>query len=279
MIKKQIEKNQVQNHSYERYVLHSAILNQDVHCGILKQVPAEQIQKTIYLFHGGGADDTQTVQAGLLPVLAGLLSTHPETQIIMPFIGNSFLHDHPTQKSKSYSQYFLKDVIAACESGTQTKACHRYLAGWSMGGQAALNMFFRELSQFAGVGVHFATLVDFNYYDNQQAETYALRQNVTADMLKVLVEEFKKVFLNIEDFNNHNPLSLAKHISRSALENKKIYFDVGLQDEFGLSEGAQALHKILDSKGIPHHFTTLADGKHDGPFIHTQISALLKYLL
>lgn len=279
MIKRQIEKNQVQKFNYERYEFHSTVLNQDFHCGFLRQTQAAQIHKTIYLFHGGGADDTQAVQAGLLPVLAELLGAHPEVQVVMPYIGSSFLHDHPTQNEKSFSKYFMQDIMPSCENGTQTTPAQRYLSGWSMGGQAALNMFLRMPAQFAGVGVHFPTLVEFDYNDSKQAAAYAARQNVSDDMMKVLVGEFQKVFVDMKDFNNHNPLHLAKNLSKSDLDNKKIYFDVGLKDEFGLSEGAQALHKILDSKGVAHQFAATPEGKHDGPFIHTQISKLMKHLV
>lgn len=279
MIKNQVEKNKVGSHTYERYEVHSNVLNQDLHCGFLRQSPPAQITKTIYLFHGGGADDTQAAQAGLLPVLADLFSAHPEVQVVLPNIGSHFLHDHPTHTEKSYSKYFLEEILPACENGTQTKAGSRYLSGWSMGGQAALNMFLRQPAQFAGVGVHFPTLVEFDYNDAQQAAGYAARQNVAEGFMKVLVEEFKKTFIDSKDFNNHNPLHLAKNLPKAALENKKIYFDVGLKDEFGLSEGAKALHQILENKGIPHHYSAVAEGKHDGPFIHGQIAKLMKALV
>lgn len=167
MLKNKVEESQVNNWHYERFAFQSDILAKDLHCGFLRRRPAAQITKTLYLLHGGGADDTQAVQAGLLPVLGTLLEHHHDIQVVMPYIGSSFLHDHPNQKEKSFSKYFQEEILPTCEASTQTRADSRFLCGWSMGGQAALNMFLREAGKFAGVGVHFPTLVDFDYTDKK----------------------------------------------------------------------------------------------------------------
>lgn len=279
MKKKQIESVHIQNWHYERFQTTSKILGQEFHYGTFRQSPAEKIDTTLYLLHGGGADDTQAAQAGLLPVLADLLKSHTTTQVILPFIGNSFLHDHPTEKEKSYSQYFLQEIRPDCEQGTKTTNQSRYLSGWSMGGQAALNMFLRHTPLFAGVGVHFPTLITFDYNDTAQAQKYALRQNVAENMMGILVGEFQREFVNSKDYANHNPLELAKKATSSEWGQKKIYFDVGLADDFGLSEGAQALSQTLELKNIPHHFEAVPEGKHDAAFLHAQISKMIRYLL
>lgn len=279
MLKNQIEKSQIGLWSYERYSFHSEVLGQDFHCGIFRQGPAGQITRTFYLLHGGSADDTQAVQAGLLPVLADLLKDQPGTQIVLPYVGNSFLHDHPTTKNKSFSHYFLQELVPACERGTQTRSESRFIGGWSMGGHAALNMFMRHAAEFKGVGTHFPTLVDFNYNDPQQAEAYAVRLNVADNMMAILVGEFQKEFIDLKDFNSHNPLALAREKASSDWSQKRIYFDVGQSDEFGLQEGGGALHQILQQKKVTHQFESVPQGKHDGPFLHAQVGKMIKYLL
>jgi S-formylglutathione hydrolase FrmB len=274
MLKHKVEELPVNTWKYERYHFKSAVLGQDLHCGFLRPPESIAITKTLYMFHGGSADDTQAVQAGLLPHFVSLLKNQP-VQIAFPNIGTSFLHDHPTEPQKSFSNYFLKEIIPNAEHGTATQ--ERYLCGWSMGGQAALNMFARHPDRFGGVGVHFPTLIPFNYLDNAEAAAYAKRQNITATMLETLVTEFKKEFIDFKDFKRHDPLSLARD-KGSQWQNKKIYFDVGSEDEFGLSEGAQALHEILLDKKVDHYFKVIPQGKHDGPFIYTQIENLFNYL-
>jgi S-formylglutathione hydrolase FrmB len=227
------------------------------------------------MLHGGNADDTQAAQAGLLPLLSETLAER-SVQIVFPNIGTSFLHDHPTDKKKSFSEYFLNEIVPAAEHGTATQ--ERFICGWSMGGQAALNMFARHPERFIGVGAHFPTLVQFDYLNPAEGAAYAARMKVSAPMMDILIGEFKKEFIDFKDFLRHCPLTLAREKAAS-WSGKKIYFDVGSNDEFGLSEGAHALHEILSTKKINHYFKKIPQRKHDGAFIYTQIANLLNYLL
>lgn len=147
-----------------------------------------------------------------------------------------------------------------------------------MGGQAALNIFMRFPERFSGVGVHFPTLIDFDYQDPIQQQAYAHRQNVKGAMLQILAAGFQNEFVDRGDFLHHDPLSLAQTTEASAWAGKKIYFDVGSEDEFGLSEGARVLHEILMQKSVIHHFEVVPQGRHDAPFLHKQIAKMLHYL-
>lgn len=276
MLKSKVTEQLVNAWKYERFGFKSAILGQDLHCGFLRpEDKSSPITKTIYMLHGGNADDTQAAQAGLLPHLAETLAQR-SVQIVFPNIGTSFLHHHPTDKKKSFSEYFLNEVVPAAEQGTSTK--ERYISGWSMGGHAALNMFARHPEHFNGVGTHFPTLIQFDYLNPDEGAAYAARMNVSAPMMEILIGEFKKEFTDLKDFYRHCPLALAQERA-SAWNGKKIYFDVGSEDEFGLSEGALVLHDILKTKKIEHYFKNRPQGKHDGAFIYTQIANLLNYLL
>jgi S-formylglutathione hydrolase FrmB len=275
MLKSKVTEQLVNAWKYERFDFKSALLGLDLHCGFFRRADSAPITKTIYMLHGGNADDTQVAQAGLLPHLAETLGQR-NVQIVFPNIGTSFLHDHPTDKKKSFSQYFLNEVIPAAEHGIATK--ERLICGWSMGGQAAMNMFARHPEHFAGVGAHFPTLVPFDYLNPAEGASYAARMKVTAPMMEILVGEFKKEFIDLKDFYRHCPLTLARE-NAAAWSDKKIYFDVGSEDEFGLSEGALVLHDILKTKKIEHYFKNIPHGKHDGAFIYTQIANLLNYLL
>lgn len=280
-LKDKVETLSIKNWNYERFVFQSRLLKQDFHCGLLRSNTMTPITKSLYVLHGGGADDSQAAQAGLLPVLADILSQHVQEniQVVFPFIGGSFLHDHPSIPEKSFSNYFLQELLPACEEGTTTSSDRRFICGWSMGGQAALNIFLRFPENFGGVGAHFPTLVNFDYTDQEQQNAYSVRQKVGADMMKILVSDFQKEFIDLKDFANHNPLLLAKNRDAATLTHKKIYFDVGQEDEFGLVEGALVLHELLLKKNVAHQFEVVPLGKHDGPFIHARMQKMLKHLL
>lgn len=281
MFKNCSEKIQVKDWRYERFPFHSTLLNQEFYCGFFRPETKTPLTKTLYFLHGGDGDDRELAQAGLLPLLADYLNQKGQKnlQIVFPYIGTSFLHAHPTIKSKSYSNYFLDELLPACEANTRTEPESRFLCGCSMGGQSALNMFIRAMPLFGGVGAHFPTLINFDYNDPQQQAAYALRQKVAAAMLTVLVEGFQKEFVGFADFSNHDPLALVQKTAPSLWVDKKIYFDVGGQDEFGLSEGVKVFHELLEQKKIRHHYEFIPQGKHDSAFVQVQIQKMLNYLL
>jgi len=272
----------IKDWQYERYSFHSAVLKQELPCGFFRSKSAGPIHKTLYLFHGGGGDDAEAVQAGLLPLFAQVLKARSlplqQIQFVFPFIGKSFLHAHPHSSSRSFSDYFLNDLIPVAEKKTRTSPETRFIGGWSMGGQAALNMFLRFPERFGGVGAHFPTLIDFDYQDPTQQQAYARRQKVNGAMLQILLAGFQNEFVDRDDFLRHDPLFLARTTEASAWAGKKIYFDVGTEDEFGLSEGARVLHEILMQKSVIHHFEVVPHGRHDAPFLHKQIGKMLHYL-
>lgn len=281
MLKNKVEDFKVKNWNYQRFGFHSQILNQFFHCGFFRPCSKNKIDHTFYLFHGGDGDDYQPVQVGLLPLLADLLDQNPQNniQFVFPYIGKSFLRDHPLDPTRAFTSYFWKELLPFCEASTNTEAKTRYLGGWSMGGRAALSLFMRFSHQFNGVGVHFPTLVKFNYQDPQECRAYGVRQHVRPLELTILVQGFQSEFIDERDFAAHDPLALAKTKAPSLWQEKKIYFDVGQDDEFGLSEGVRELHLILRQHQVPHCFEEVPSGKHDGPFVHAQLPKMLSFIL
>lgn len=268
--------------SGKRHSFYSQVLGKEyAYC---KLASSEQPSETLYLFHGGNGNDRQFYEVGLLGLIQGELAEtfrKRKIQVVLPFIGKSFLHHHPTEKQRSYSDFFFNEFIPSVEAGTGTTSATRWIGGMSMGGQAALNAFMRKPGLFGGVAVHFPTLVCFDYAQSNEVEAFSKRCSVSDPFLKTLVEEFQNEFVDRQDFLNHDPIALLRNMgaeSRTSLQGKRIYFDVGSHDEFGLFEGCDAFHRELQQKGIDHCYKNVPDGRHDGPFVFKQFPELLSYL-
>jgi S-formylglutathione hydrolase FrmB len=264
------------NFRYQRYRWLSKTLGREVTVG--RAIPAQlesetQLTGTVYLLHGGNGDDTQpTGFLPLIPADAGL-------QIIMPWIGTSFLRHDSASSERSYDDYFLGEVLPWAETATGTSAMNRFIAGYSMGGQAALNTFFRRPELFSGVGAHFPTLIDFDYSHPEAVQSFAARARVVEPWLEILVGGFRTEFRSLSEFVSHDPITLARAIDPERVRGKKIYFDVGGADEFGLFEGARVLDQVLTERHIPHVFGEMPDGRHDAAFLGAQLGKLLGTLL
>lgn len=269
---------------YSRIALQSLFLNSQVHYGRVQFFPEneEPAQGTLYFLHGGSADDRQLPDAGIFALIQGKLAEHfrnRRIQIILPYIGNSFLRQGRGGSDLDYSRYFFQEVMSAAEKGTSTHDGARWIAGLSMGGQAALNAFFRQPKFFVGVGAHFPTVIDFDYNDPHAVERYSSRTLIQDPHRSILISELQTQFPGHRDFSGHDPISLARLMNPELFKDKRIYFDVGGRDEFGLFEGASSLHKILNGKQIKHSFELVPDGKHDPAFISRQFPKLLSCLL
>ncbi len=140
----------------KRHAYHSLILDQDVHYSLFYSKNLNNPHRVAYIFHGGNGDDTQGQQLGLPQIIAELdQDLMQNTVFAFPYIGKSFLRAHPTLPQKNFAPYFWREIFLTVNKKLSILPENRFLAGWSMGGQAALNMAFRYPQLFGGVGVHF----------------------------------------------------------------------------------------------------------------------------
>ncbi|HUP57967.1 MAG TPA: alpha/beta hydrolase-fold protein [Bdellovibrionota bacterium] len=269
-----IEKSETNLYTYERYPFYSEVLGKEVHWGRLRPRGSREIRGTLYLLHGGSGDDRQFLQLQILDQVPSC-----GFQIVLPFIGGSFLREHSTDACRSYSRYFLEEIVPMAERGTATDASTRVIGGLSMGGQAALNLFFRTPESFAAVGAHFPTLIGFNPWDERDSERYRARMGVDSQSFAILAGDLRSAFDDRADFSSHDPIELCRKVSPEKVSGRKIYFDVGDQDAFGLQEGARILSRALGERGIPHTFEEIAGGKHDAEFVHRRFASLMGQVL
>lgn len=258
---------------YVRESFHSTFLNGHVSCGIARFT--EDVSQTIYVLHGGGGDDTQPIQVGFPGLLQGKLLERiqaRQAQLVFPNIGRSFLRG-------DFSRYFFDEVIPFAEKDTKTTSETRWIAGYSMGGQAALNAFLRKPEFFAGAGASFPTLIAFDPFDPAQYAAYLERNSVQKPWSELLLADLREFSGGVE-FAKHDPIALAgaDGMSRN-LNGKKIFFDVGTLDEFGLQEGARSFARVLTAQGIAHRFDLVPGGRHDAAFLVSRFPVLLDALI
>lgn len=253
--------------TYKRAKFSSHALGRDVQYGTVQFKGTETPRETLYFFHGGNGDDHQLIETGALEQLA------PETlsalrarraQIILPYVGASFLRG-------AFKTHFYEELIPHIEKTPQT----RHVSGLSMGGQAALTAFLERPDFFASGSAHFPTLIAFDFTREAEVKAYLERTGVQDGYLQVLLGEFKREFGTREELSISDPIRLAEKIDPSRMAGKKIFFDVGSKDFFGLSEGCSRLHEVLLKRGIAHEYACVPEGSHDGPFVSARFGALL----
>jgi S-formylglutathione hydrolase FrmB len=72
-----------------------------------------------------------------------------------------------------------------------------------------------------------------------------------------------------------DPLALASRLDPAAAP--ALRFDCGAQDRFGLAAGNQALHRLLEARGVAHEFA-LPPGDHGYEYVRTVLADSLRFL-
>jgi hypothetical protein len=278
---KQIESSRIGSLQYRRFSGDSPRLGRTTHFGIVDPAVTGFVpERFLYLFHAGNGDDRQAVAEGLIAELQTSLGetlAQLNVRIVLPFIGTSFLHDFAGDPSRAIDTQFRLEVMPTAErDAKQVRA--RYAYGLSMGGFAALSVFFRRPEDFAGVAAQMPALFTFDYTQDAEVSAFVTRTGIPAESIGFLLSLLKPEFAGIMDYRASDPLVLSQSVRTEALQGKRIAFEVGTADSFGCFEGATALHEILNQRQLTHHYELVPGGTHDATFVLSRISGLLKRL-
>jgi S-formylglutathione hydrolase FrmB len=134
-----------------------------------------------------------------------------------------------------------------------------------MGGYGALHLAFRHPRVFGAVGAHSAALIE------KLPEIHTTKTGQPA-RLRILGSVFGSP-IDPVFWKQNDPLTIARTADLSGL---RVYFDCGLDDDYGFEVGAQALDKVLTSRRIPHEFR-LYPGGHTWIYFAEHLPALLQF--
>jgi S-formylglutathione hydrolase FrmB len=250
----------------ESRTIQSRILGRAVRYTVLLP-PSYDTQKTrrypiLYYLHGLG-DNDQTLLQGGWDLVEQLQDSGQirEFLIATPDGGRSF-YINSRDGRQHYEDFFVREFIPAIEQryrATGTRA-GRGISGTSMGGYGALRFAFRYPELFVSVSAHMAALAE---------ELPGGLRSSFGPGLSAFGQPFDAQF-----WNRNTPFALIRE-SRG-LNGLAIYFDCGRQDDYGFDAGAQALHQLLQQRGIPHEFH-LYPGRHDGEFVAEHFPESLRF--
>jgi S-formylglutathione hydrolase FrmB len=234
--------------------------------------PSYDAQKTqrypvLYYLHGLGDNEQSLINAGGWSIYEDQLAQKKvgEFLIVTPYEFRSFAINSRDGKMK-YEDFFLREFMPAIEKKYRIKAgrASHGIMGISMGGYGALHYAFKYPQKFISVSAHMAAL-----------------RNTLPNNLGGVPESrlLSDVFGNPIDqpyYQANNPLTLARKAQLPLLKSMKIYLDCGNEDSYRFDIGAEELHRILKSRGIPHEFH-IYPGGHDMVYVLQHFAASLQW--
>ncbi len=236
--------------------------------------PSYDAEKTrrfpvLYFLHGLNDNEQSLINLGGWNLIENLREAGKigEFLIIAPDGGRSFYVNSRDGK-EPYEDFFIREFIPALEGKYRVRAARNFrgIAGVSMGGYGALRLAFQYPQLFGAVSSHMGALIE----KLPQGLNDAREMGRGLGMLN-------EVFGQPPDpafWDRNSPFTLARE--SKGLARMKIYFDCGQQDFYGFDAGAQALHNLLASRGIPHEFH-LYPGGHDWFFIVAHLPASMEF--
>jgi len=251
----------------------SKVLGRQVrYCALLP--PSYDKEKTrrypvLYYLHGLGDNERSLVNLGGWNLVENLQDSGRigEFLIITPDGGRSFYVNSRDAK-QPYEDFFMREFIPAMETKYRIRAARatRGISGVSMGGYGALHFAFKFPQMFVSVSAHMAALFERIPPGLANARGMGSRFDF---MGEVFGRPLDRAF-----WDRNSPFTLAQQ--GKGISTLKIYFDCGRNDDYGFDTGAQALHDLLKSRGVPHDFS-LHPGRHDWFYIADRLPASMEF--
>lgn len=235
--------------------------------------PSYEQEKTrrypvLYFLHGLGSNEQMLLDSGAWNLTEDMWEQGKMNDylIVTPAGETSFFINSHDGRHR-YEDFFVQEFIPYIEHHyrIRTERSARGISGISMGGYGALHMAFAHPELFGSVSAHSAALIE----KLPAVSAAGVQHNV---VLRVL----GRVFGSPPDaifWERNSPLTLA-HSRR--LTGLHIYFDCGSEDEYGFESGAEALHKVLTARGIPHEFH-IYPGGHDWAYFAEHLPASFQF--
>jgi len=213
-----------------------------------KPTPAPRYP-VLYFLHGLGDNEQTLFNSGGWTLLDDLRRQGKmgDFLIVAPEGRRSF-YINSADGSVRYNDFLLSEFIPQIEAKYRIRSGRgaRAVTGISMGGYGALRLAFAHPEMFSAVSAQSAALIT----ESPQELDAAARSG--APMARTLTAVFGSP-IDVTHWNDNSPFVLAKKNS-ATVRKLKIYFNCGLDDNFGFEKGAASLHLLLQKENIPHEY-------------------------
>ena len=232
---------------------------------------SESKYPVVFFLHGANENERRWSTRGRTDIMLDRMVQVGEIGefiVAIPFGANSFYTN--SISGERWEDMITDEFIPMIESTTRAEGTRvgRALSGVSMGGYGALKLAFKHPEYFGSVSAHSAMLID-----DFAAAAISMRR---ARMFYALFDNIFGVSNDLAYWDENNPLRIAREAD--GLDDLRIYFDCGSEDEYGFHVGASQLSDILEARGIDHEFH-LFPGNHGWDYAsqHTDESLLFHW--
>ena len=250
--------------------LPSRVLTQKIHyCVMLPSTydtattaKPPRLYPVLYFLHGLGDNEQTLFKSGGWNTIEDLRQQHQISDfLVVAPEGLASFYINSADGRTRYSDFFLRELIPYIEShyAIRRQRASRAISGVSMGGYGALRFAFAHPDLFSSVSAQSPALVS----ESPRASAHSMPS--PNPLGRMLAPVFGNP-VDVRHWNQNSPFVLAKQNRGKILATRlAIYFNCGLDDEFGFERGASELHRQLQSEHIPHE-SHLYSGNHSSEY-------------
>ena len=262
----------------ESMVMHSRILNQDVHFSVClpeNYYSQNKAFPVVYLLHGLGDNESSWLEYGQIAQFADK-SVKDKESVPMIFVMPEAFRTYYVNDYKSsfmYQDMFVKELVPHIDSLFRTIADrqHRALMGYSMGGFGALIMHLKHTDIFGtAVPLSISIRTDEQYktedasgWDDQWGRLFGEPGLKGSDRIT-------KYYLQ------NSPFNILSQMPATEISKLNIYIDNGDKEQT-LCRSNEELHILMRNRNIPHQFR-VRNGGHSFQYWCSALPNALRFI-
>ncbi len=208
-------------------------------------------QRLLYVFHGKGQDENLWIDGGAYTALVQSRwqqkATKVPTVITLSFGDSWLVTPFMTYAETGLLGRFKTEVFPTIEQRTGTPR-QRFLMGASMGGLNVLAIALEMPQNFSRVAALCPPLYELSPHASaSDLATFLVQSGAKPRALLSALLMGRRYFANEEEWQRFSPLNTVRSARLSQYQ--KFYISAGMQDRYGLFEGAHKLQLRLQGAG------------------------------
>lgn len=183
----------------------------------------------------------------------------PELVLVCPSPGRNTFYINGKDSGRA-EDLIVQDLLQHIDATyrVESERSKRALMGVSMGGMAALRIAFQHPDLFGTVATHSAALFPADL--DQLSDRF--KKVMTSQWVAPMLKETFGDPVDPELWKANSPMALAQDLPKDQLRELAIYFDAGTKDRYEFHLTNEALHGILEARGVPHTWHKIEGGGH-----------------
>jgi len=246
-----------------------ALPSLDVHCATVRdsvrygycihQVKGSVSHDVLYYLHSGGSSEYEWQNTSEVDRVYAAWGTAAPTVITVSYGSFWLLAEQNASSRSGLLDHFLQRVIPYLEAKLSFKPEHRMLAGASMGGFNAAELYLKAPKLFARVALLCPAISTVSpYAPPREIDDYIARTHANPGSVHQALTLLAAYFPDEASWSNAAPVALAQQNVGPSFP--PVFVSVGSEDQYGFFEGAQAMVEAIRANGGSAQFSLVSGG-------------------